>query len=105
MELDDGSEHAMQQQNNPSRRHVSTKLRTEEARLEPLSVGGKTGSRDVIYPTPGDRTLGERPMVPGERKKTQRKDELRRQVSDDAVQGLVVDADGALHSMDEWMII
>ena len=52
--------------NNPSRRHASTRLRMEEARLEPLSVGGETGSGDqsraVTHPTLGP--LGERPMVP-----------------------------------------
>ena len=92
--------------NNPSSRHASISLRTEEARVKPLSVGGGTGSgdqsRDVTYPTPGP--LGERPMVPGGRAWTQREDELQRQVEDDSAQGLVVRAKKApsVPSMDEW---
>ena len=58
----------------PSRRCESTRLKMEEARLEPFSVGGSTGSgdqsRDVTYPTLGP--LGKRPMVPGGRERTQR---------------------------------
>ena len=65
-----------------------------EARLEPFSVGGSTGSvdqgGDVTYPTPGP--LGERPMIPGGRKRTQREDELQRQEEDDSAQGVVVRA-------------
>ena len=42
--------------NNPSRRHASTRLKTEEARLEPLSVGRSSASgdqsRDATCPTP-----------------------------------------------------
>ena len=43
-------------------------------------------------------------MVPRAGERTQRKDELRRRVSDDATQGLVVGAKGAplTPSMDEW---
>ena len=48
---------------------------TEGARLESLSVGvrAKSGdqSRDLTFPTPGDGSLGERPMVPGGRERTQ----------------------------------
>ena len=66
----------------PSRRQASTRLRTKEARLEPLSVGGGIGSsdqsRDVTHPTA--EPLGERPMFRGGRDRTQREDELRRQV-------------------------
>ena len=62
----------------------------EEARLEAVSFGGGTGSgdqsRDVTYPTPGP--LGERPIVPGGRERTQREDKLQRQVEDDSAQGL-----------------
>ena len=92
--------------NNPSRRHASTSLRMEEARLEAVSVGGGTGSgdqsRDVSYRTPGP--LGERPMVPGGRERTQREDELQRQVEDDSAQGPVVRAKrpSSAPSMDEW---
>ena len=60
---------------------------TEGAWLKPLSVGvsGRSGdhSRDVIYPTSRDGPLGERPMVPGGRGRTQRKDELRHQMDVD----------------------
>ena len=92
--------------NNPSRRHASTSLRMEEARLEAVSDGGGTGSddqsRDVSYPTPGP--LGERPIVPGGRERTQREDELQRQVEDDSAQGPVVRAErpSSAPSMDEW---
>ena len=91
--------------NNP-RRHASIRLRMEEARLEAVSVGGGTGSgdqsRDVSYRTPGQ--LGERPMVPGGRERTQREDELQRQVEDDSAQGPVVRAErpSSAPSMDEW---
>ena len=40
---------------------------TKEALLEPLVVGGSSGSRDEIYPIPGGGLLGERFVVPGGR--------------------------------------
>ena len=42
--------------------------------------------------------MGKRPMVPEERERMPRKDELRRQMSDDVAQGLVVGVDGDLPS-------
>ena len=69
---------------------------TEGAWLKPLSVGVSARScdqsRDLIYPTSRDGPLGERPMVPGGRGRTQRKDELRHQMDVDLTQGPVVRA-------------
>ena len=69
---------------------------TEGAWLAPLFIGGVREvvdqSGDVTFPTLGDRGLGERLKVPGGRGRTQRKDELRRQVDDDSAQCLVVRA-------------
>ena len=41
-----------------------------------VSVGGSSGSRDVVYPIPGGGLLGERPVVPGGRERTEREEEL-----------------------------
>ena len=51
--------------------------------------------------TEGSGTLGKRPMVPEERERMPQKDELRRQMSDDVAQGLVVGADGDLPGRDK----
>ena len=63
-------------------------------RLEPFSVGGRTGSgdesRDVTYPTPGP--LRERPMIPGGRERTQQEEEFQRQVEDNSAEGPAVRA-------------
>ena len=55
--------------------------------MEPLVVGGSSEGRDVIYPIPGGGLLGERPEVPGVRERTEREEELQRQVAGDAAQG------------------
>ena len=49
-------------------------------------------------------TVGKRPRVPGGRERTQREDELQRQVEDDSAQGPVVRAKKAPSAlrMDEW---
>ena len=58
---------------------------TKEALLQPLvSVGGSSGSRDVIYPIPGGGLLGERPAVPGGRERIEREEQLQRQIEGDA---------------------
>ena len=60
--------------------------------MERLIIDGSSGSRDVIYPIPGGGVLGERPVVPGGRESTDRKEQLQRQVVGDAAQGPVVKA-------------
>ena len=78
---------------------------TKEALLQPLvSVGGSSGSRDVIYPIPGGALLGERPVVPGGRERTEREEQLQRHIEGDAAQGPVVKAKKApsAPSLDEW---
>ena len=60
-----------------------------------LQVDGRAGLAE------GSGTLGKRPMVPEERERMLRKDELRRQMSDDVAQGLVVSADGKQPSRDK----
>ena len=81
-------------------------MSTERANLEPFSGDVIAGSGDWsrLGQTPGEGTLGQRPMVPGERERTQRNDELRLEVGDKTAEGLVVRANGAplTPSMDEW---
>ena len=69
-----------------------------------VSVGGSSGRRDVIFPIPGGGLLGERPMVPGGRERTEREEQLQRQVEGDAAQGPVVEAKKgpSAPSLDEW---
>ena len=50
----------------------SAVIPSKEALLELLIIDGSSGSRDVIYPTPGGGLLGERPVVSGRRKRTTR---------------------------------
>ena len=54
-----------------------------------LVVGGSSGSRDVIYPSPKVGLLGERPAVSGGREKKQR-EELQCRAGSDTAEGLVV---------------
>ena len=54
-----------------------------------MCVCAGSGRRSRVDQTPGG-TLGERPIVPRERERAQRKDELRLQVHDDTAEGLVV---------------
>ena len=67
-----------------------------------MIAGSGDQSHDVTSPTPGP--LGERPMVPERRERTQQKDELRLQRNEDVAEGLVVRAQRAplTPSMDEW---
>ena len=73
---------------------------TKEALLQPLvSVGGGSGGRDVIYPIPGGRLLRERPVAPGGRERTEREEQLQRQVESDTAQRPFVKAQSGL---DQW---
>ena len=58
----------------------------------------------MIYPIPGGGLLGERPVVPEGREKTEREEQLQRQIEGDAAQGPVVKAKEApsAPSLDEW---
>ena len=57
-----------------------------------VSVGGSSGSRDVIHPISGGGLLGERPVVAGGRERTAREEQLQRQIESDTAQGPVVKA-------------
>ena len=78
----------------------------ERANLEPFSgdVIAGSGDQSRVRQTRGGGTLGQWPMVPGERERTQRNDELRLEVGDKTAEGLVVRAKRAPvpPSMDEW---
>ena len=77
----------------------------KEALLQPLvSVGGSSGSRDVISPLPGGGLLGEGPMVPGGRERTDREEQMQRLIESEAAQGPVVRAKKApsTPSLDGW---
>ena len=52
--------------------------------------GGRSGRRDVISPIPRGGLLGERPVVPGVRGRTEREEPSQRQVEGDTAQGPVV---------------
>ena len=56
----------------------------ERARLRSLVVGGKSGSRDVVYSDSNRWIVGKTPAVSGGREKTQR-EELQCQVESDTV--------------------
>ena len=58
-----------------------------KALLQTLSAGGSSGSRDVIYPIPGGGLLGDRPVVPGGRERTEREEQWKRQIEGDTAQG------------------
>ena len=78
---------------------------TKEVILQPLvSIGGSSGSRDVICPIPGGGLLGDRPVVPGGRESTEREEQLQRKIEGDAAQGPVVKAKKApsVPSLVEW---
>ena len=78
---------------------------TKETFLQPLvSVGGSSGRRVVIFPIPGRGLLGERPVVPGRRERTEREEQLQHQIEGDAAQQPVVKAKKApsAPSLDEW---
>ena len=81
-------------------------MSAERAKLEPLSgdVIAGSGDQSRVDLTPGEGTLGERSMVPRERERTQRKDELRLRVGENTAEGLFVRAKRAplRPNMDEW---
>ena len=56
----------------------------------------------MIYPIPGGGLLGERPVVPGGRERTEREEQM--QCQDDTLQGPVVKAKKApsASSLGEW---
>ena len=58
----------------------------------------------MIHPIPGGGLLGERPVVPGGREKTEREEQLLRQIEGNAGQEPVVKAKKApsAPSLDEW---
>ena len=68
-----------------------------------FSVSGSSGSRDVIYPIPGGGLLGERPVVPGGRERTEREEQMQCQIESDAAQGPVVKAKKGSVSQQAWM--
>ena len=76
---------------------------TREALLQPLVIGGSSGSHDVIYPIPGGGLLGERPVVPRGRERTKREEQLQRQVEGDTAQGPVAKARRRLRRLPAWM--
>ena len=63
-----------------------------------------SGDQSRVGQTPGEGPLGQGPIVPGERERAQRNDELRLEVGDKTAEGLVLRAKRAplTPSMDEW---
>ena len=95
LRVDDRSEETLDGRRS-SRSDESRQCRrsAERANLEPFSGDVIAGSGDWsrVVQTPGEGPLGQRPMVPGERERTQRNDELRLEVGEKTAEGLVVKA-------------
>ena len=81
-------------------------MSADRTKLEPFfgDVIAGSGDQSRLGQSPGEGTLAQLPMVPGERETMQRNDELRLEVGDKTAEGLVLRANGAplTPSMDEW---
>ena len=81
-------------------------MSADRTKLEPFlgDVIAGSGDQSRLGQSPGEGTLAQLPMVPGERETMQRNDELRLEVGDKTAECLVLRANGAplTPSMDEW---